>query len=62
MYLNIKKKKCTNLIIVIMRVHNVTRNEEGKYTGSFRKNVKLNMLIFKGCGALLELKQVAKFY
>ena len=33
-----------------------------QYTGSFRMNENLYMLISQGCGALLELRQVAKFY
>ena len=35
---------------------------KGETTGSFRMNENLYLLIFQGLCALLELRQVAKFY
>ena len=35
---------------------------ENETTGSFRMNENFYMLITKGCGALLKLKQVGKFH
>ena len=35
---------------------------ENETTGSFRMNENFYMLITKGCGGLLKLKQVGKFH